>query len=204
MGALDREPARVASDPARWHIPLAEEGLALGEAVAGLHRCGDAQEVIPLLVQLVENPRFQKPGFQLFHGAVDLATHDCIHVLLGRGMLPKDEAFVIGFTMGSTHRVTTPELTLYTFLASHFYPGVYRFSVEDIRVFENAVRLGLISGCRPLDEVDYRGLYDLPLGEARRALGLETDLLRAYYSVEKARYPRSPESQRLLNATPSV
>jgi hypothetical protein len=41
------------------------------------------------MIQLVENPRFNLPGIDLFHGAVDLATHDAIHILLGRGLLPK-------------------------------------------------------------------------------------------------------------------
>ncbi len=65
------------------------------------------QDDIPLIIQLVENPKFDISGIDLFNRAVDLHTHDCIHVILGRAMLPKDEAFVIGFTMGSTNRVTT-------------------------------------------------------------------------------------------------
>ena len=57
------------------------------------------QEDVPLIIKLVENPKYFTS--KLFTGAVDLFTHDCIHVLLGRGLLPKDEAFVIGYTMGS-------------------------------------------------------------------------------------------------------
>ena len=56
------------------------------------------QENIPLIIKLVENPNYNTS--KLFGGAVDLFTHDCVHVLLGRGLLVKDEAFVIGYTMG--------------------------------------------------------------------------------------------------------
>ena len=60
------------------------------------------QEEVPFVIQLVENPRYD---VGLFAGNVDLFTHDCIHVLLGRGLLVKDEAFVIGYTMGSTNKM---------------------------------------------------------------------------------------------------
>ena len=53
---------------------------------------------MPLIIKLVENPNYKTS--KLFGGAVDLFTHDCIHVLLGRGLLPKDEAFVIGVLWG--------------------------------------------------------------------------------------------------------
>jgi hypothetical protein len=182
-----------------WHVPLARDHLTLGEALADMRRSGDRQEDVPLLVQLVENPRFQVPGFQLFHGAVDLRTHDCIHLVLGRGMRPKDEAFVIGFTMGSTHRVGTAEETLYTLIARHLYPGVYRFGPEEIAVFRDALRLGFVSGCAALDTFDYAPHMDEPLRQVRAAAGVETDLLRAYYAIEGRRYPHSPESRRLLD-----
>jgi hypothetical protein len=95
-----------------WHIPFSRDQITLREAKESLAALGAKQEDIPLMIQLVENPRFNLPGIDLFHGAVDLATHDAIHILLGRGLLPKDEAFVIGFTMGSTDQVTTMEENL--------------------------------------------------------------------------------------------
>ena len=72
-----------------WHIPLSRDQITLREALDEMHRSGDRQKDIPLLVQLVENPKYQLPeGFKIFHGRVDLFTHDCLHILLGRGMLP--------------------------------------------------------------------------------------------------------------------
>lgn len=181
-----------------WHIPLSRGAIRFGEARAELAALGASQDDIPLMVQWVENPRFDLPGIDIFHGAVDLKTHDAIHILLGRGMLPTDEAFVIGFTMGSTNRVTTLEENLYAFVTRHFYPKVYRFSADDLRVFRDATKLGYISDCASLDKVDYDPLNHLTIAEARRELNLEENLIRAYYEIEQRRYPQSKASQRLL------
>ncbi|MHC4994903.1 MAG: hypothetical protein ACYTGQ_07605 [Planctomycetota bacterium] len=182
----------------RWHTPLSDRRATLRSALDSLSGFALEQSDIPTIVQFVENPRFEAMGLGVFHGAADLHTHDCIHILLGRGLLAKDEAFVIGFTMGSTKLVTTTEQKLYTFFAKRLYPGVFRFTDDDARVFKDATKLGGVSDCAPLPDADYEPLMDLPLPEARRELGIEEDLLRAYYHIEKRRYPNAPESQRLL------
>ena len=181
-----------------WHVPLSLDHITLREAKESLVKLGAMQEDIPLMIQLVENPRFNIPGFDFFHGAVDLATHDAIHILLGRGLLPKDEAFVIGFTMGSTDRVTTIEENLYALFSKHLYPKVYQFKAEEIRVFKDATKLGFISNCRPLDKIDYAKYLDWKLRDLREEIGLESDLILAYYRIERKRYPKSKASQRLL------
>src|ERR1041384_5632528 len=181
-----------------WHIPLSRAQLTLREAKASLAQVGAKQEEIPLMIQLVENPRYRIPGLELFHGAVDLASHDAIHILLGRGLLPKDEAFVIGFTMGSTDQVTTMEENLYSLFSKHLYPKVYQFQNEEIRIFKDATKLGFISSVRPLDKIDYTKYLDWKLGDIRRDIGLESDLILAYFRIEQKRYPESQASQRLL------
>jgi hypothetical protein len=179
---------------AEWHIPLSRGALSLREAAADLARVGAAPDEIPLMVRLAENPRFG-----IFHGAVDLKTHDYIHALLGRGLLAKDEAFVIGFTMGSTHRLGAAEERLFALIAERLYPGIYRFSKEDVRIFQDAVRLAWVSQCAALDRVPYAQHLDQTLDELRRALGIDVPLLAAYFALEHRRYPHSPESQRLLD-----
>ncbi|MGH7597197.1 MAG: hypothetical protein ACREOI_12650 [bacterium] len=181
-----------------WFIPLSCRDKSLGQTYQELQSFGLKQNDVPYIIQIVENPKSDFPGFDIFHGAVNLQMHDYIHILLGRGLLPKDEAFVIGFTMGSTDRVTATEERLYAFFAKYLYPKEYRFTDEDVRVFKNAVRLGFISNCQPLSQIDYSPYSDWSLREIRKALGIEEDLLRAYYAIEKRRYPNSRESQRLL------
>jgi len=181
-----------------WHIPYSQDQLTLREAKESLARLGARQEEIPLMVQLVENPRFDLPGIDFFHGAVDLKTHDAIHILLGRGLLTKDEAFVIGFTMGSTDKVTTLEENLYAMAAKHFYPKAFQFDDDDIRIFKDASKLGYISDCRPLDQIDYDRFLDWKLRDLRAEVGLESDLLLACYRIEQKRHPDAKASRRLL------
>lgn len=180
-------------------MPLSAGQKTLGGALSELSAIGLKQSDIPFIVQLVENPAYDFPGIDLFHGDTDLAAHDRLHIILGRGLLPKDEAFVIGFTMGSSNRVSTTEERLYAFFAKHLYPREYRFSEEDVQVFRDAVHLGFISDCVSLSSADL-AVYDaMPLVDARAALCIEEDLLRAYYAIERRRYPGSPESRRLLD-----
>jgi hypothetical protein len=179
---------------ADWHIPLSRDSLTLAEAAADLDRVGAAPDEIPWIVRLAENPKFN-----LFHGAVDLKTHDYIHALLGRGLLAKDEAFIVGFTMGSTRRLGATEERLFSLVAKHLYPGIFRFDKEDVRVFRDAARLAYVCNGAALDRVTYAAYRNEPLSAIRRALGIDTALLAAYYAIEKARYPDSPESQRLLD-----
>jgi hypothetical protein len=50
-----------------------------------------------------------------------------------------------------------------------------------------------------LCSTDFERFLDTPLERIREEMGIETDLLRAYYAVEKRRFPKSPESARLLD-----
>lgn len=179
---------------ADWHIPLSHRNMTLGEAAAHLARVGAAPEDIPLMVRLAENPRYN-----LFHGAVDLRTHDYIHAILGRGLLAKDEAFVIGFTMGSTNRLSATEERVFTLVAERLYPGIFRFSREDVRVFRDAVRLAFICDVPALNRIDYGRYMGRALADIRVDLRIDEGLLRAYFALEKRRYPASPESRRLLD-----
>ena len=181
-----------------WQVPMDRDEITLRAANNELARVKARQYEIPLMVQLVENPKFHLPGFRLFHGAVDLRQHDFIHIVLGRGLLPMDEAFTIGFTMGTTNKVTTTEEKLYSLISKYFYPKVYKFDDCDIAIFKDAVRLGYISNCVALDEFDFSPYMETRLRDLREILRLEKDLLVAYYKIEKQRYPDSKASQRLI------
>lgn len=183
----------------RWFIPLSCQESTLGEAYRQLQSFGMKQDDVPYIIQMVENPKFDLPGFDVFHGATDLETHDYIHILLGRGVRPKDEAFVIGFTMGSTDWVSTTEERLFSFFTKYLYPKGYRFNDDDLRVFRDGTKLGYVSDCEALHKVDYRPYLDWKLKDIRAELRIEEDLLRAYYAIEKRRFPESLESQRLLD-----
>ncbi len=181
-----------------WFIPLSQGELTLAEAFTHMRSIALDQGSIPLIVQLVENPKFNLLGIEIFNGATDLETHDYIHLLLGRGVLPKDEAFVLGFTMGSTNRVGDLKNFLYGIFSRYLYPKHYQFTAEDFELFKDAVKLGHISHCTPLDKVDYKSISHLSLDQARARIGINKKLLQAFYEIEATRYPDSPASQRLL------
>ena len=181
-----------------WHLPLSAGDVTLQQALDSLASIGARPHEIPFIVRLLENPKYSLPGMTLFHGAVDLKAHDRIHILLGRGLLTEDEAFTIGFTMGSTKRVRRSEEWLFGWLARHVYPQPYTFDTNAVCIFNDAVRLGGISGCQPLNRIQFDQYSDTPLSVIREQLGLEIDLLTAYYQIEKQRYQHAIASQRLL------
>ena len=172
--------------------------MTLREGLRRLMEIGNSQEEVPLIVRLMENPAFDMPPLSMFRGRVNLEQHDCIHLLLGRGTTLMDEAFTIGFTMGSTKRMSTSATDLFAAVAERIYPKAYRFPLPSVRVFRDAVHLASISNCRRLDAVDFKALMDLPLREIRERLGVEEELLTAYYRIEAARNPEIAACQRLV------
>jgi hypothetical protein len=183
----------------KWHVTLHETQRTLQDCYDELQTFGLSQDQIPLIVKLVENPDYDYlPGFDIFNGGTNIEQHDLIHIVLGRGLRVKDEAFVLGFTAGSTNRVSTTEERLYSFFSKYVYPKNYQFSDDDIHVYKDAVKLGFISDCLALDKIDFGPLMHLSLSEVRQKIGLEVDLLKAYYKIEAKRYPNVTESNRNL------
>jgi hypothetical protein len=177
-----------------WFVPFECDQISLRQGLASLEKLGAPAEEIPLIVRLLENPE----GLGLLPGSVSLHQHDCIHLLLGRGLLPKDEAFIIGFTMGSTKRLSIWEERIFSWISHHFYPDIYRFSKEDLAIFKDAIHLAQVSHCLPFDTINFEQYLDMPLKKIRENIGLEVDLIQTYYALEKIRYPNAKESQRLL------
>ncbi|MEO5714411.1 MAG: hypothetical protein ABIT37_13065 [Luteolibacter sp.] len=180
-----------------FFLPLREGHVTLREGMARLMAIGNPQSEVPWVVRIMENPAFDVPPLSVFHGRVSLEQHDCIHLLLGRGTTLMDEAFTIGFTMGSTKRMSTPALELFGKVAGRLYPKAYRFPPAALRVFHDAVHLASISDCVPLDQAHFQALMDLPLREIRGQLGVEEILLQAYFELEAARNPRIDACRRL-------
>jgi hypothetical protein len=61
-----------------WYIPLAEDDITLAQALDFLRVVGAPAQKIPLIIQIMENPKFNIGGKTLFPGAVTLHQHDCI------------------------------------------------------------------------------------------------------------------------------
>ena len=96
------------------------------------------QSKIHWFVWLIENP---KSPISL-PGAIALFNHDIVHILLARGMEIRDEAMVIGFTMGNSETTSSWVRWLFEFCARHLYPEGYQFDEYDLLEFEKGYSYG--------------------------------------------------------------
>ena len=180
----------LASD---WHHPLSKGQTSLYRVLDSMQEFKLKQEDIPLVVKLTENPDYVTS--KIFTGAVDLFTHDCVHALLGRGLLVKDEAFVIGYTMGSGKKMKRWRRNLFLWVTKYLYPDGYKFTEEERYIFYSGVMAG--SQCSTdLSKVDFNEVLDYKVQAVREKLGIDKDLLKCYYCTEKKLF-KDKESQRL-------
>ena len=180
---LSRDWAKVEAQilSEKWHIRLGRE-IKLGGAKKTMENFALAQEEVPLVIKLTENPKYFTS--RLFTGAVDLFTHDCIHIILGRGLLVKDEAFVIGYTMGSAKKMKRWRRNLFMWVCKYLYPEGYKFGEEERFIFYSGVMAGSKCGV-DLSTVKFDRLLDYDLKDIRLLLGVDENLLRCYYCTEK-------------------
>ena len=118
-------------------------------------------------VWLLENP---KSPISLT-GAIDLYNHDIIHILLDRGMLNRDEAMVIGFTMGNSETTSSWVRWLFEFCARYLYPVSYRFNEYDLLEFERGFAYGYTRSRRNI----HLAVFDVKrdVEEIRKEWGIE-------------------------------
>lgn len=178
-------------------IPLWDHSITLREGMRRLLSIGNDPGEVPFLVKIMENPAFDLPPLSMFRGRVTLEQHDCVHLLLGRGTTLYDEAFTIGFTMGSSKEMSSAATRWFAAVAGRWYPKPYRFPKSARRIFTDAVHLGAVSDCKPLDHVNFGPLMDFTIQEVRQRLGIEEELLQAYYNVEAARNSKITACRRL-------
>jgi len=181
----------------KWQPPPLSSSRLLCEAIEEMEPFKLCQEDVPLSIKLTENPKYFTS--KIFTGAVDLFSHDCIHTLLSRGLLPKDEAFVIGYTMGSSKKMRRWRRNLFMFICKYLYPEGYKFGEEERFVFYCGVMLG--GKCSSdLSKVQFKKLANMKIPYIRKLLGIDKDALECYYCLEKKCFPESLESQRLANS----
>ena len=125
------------------------------------------QSDIHWFVWLIENP---KSPISLT-GAIDLYNHDIIHILLDRGMEVKDEALVIGFTMGNSTATSSWVRWLFEFCARYLYPEGYRFSEDDLVEFEMGYAYGYTRPRRNIHQARFDVKRDVE--EIRNEWGIE-------------------------------
>lgn len=179
------------SDWWEWFPGLDNDSRTLRDVLAELPAA--PATAIPWIVRLFENPA----GWLRLHGAIHLKDHDMIHVLLGRGLLDQDEAFVIGFTMGSTKAVSWAERAWFRFVVSRLYPEPYRISQRMLAAYDLGLEAGQELDVKDLHCVLRDDMLDRPLGAVRRELGIDSHRLREFYARERIALPGTLASSRL-------
>jgi len=193
---LDPHGHRIDSDTktkywGHWYPGLANDQTPLDELIASLPGASDVE--IPEIVRQLENPSSPVA----LPGAVTLGRHDVIHILLGRGLLDQDEAFVLGFTMGNDSKYRDADGDLMRQALEHWYPEPFRILGNKLQIFELGVQTGRSMGIPDIAHFPIEELRSQSVGQARQELKISVEQLREIYAQEKMLNPKSLESGRL-------
>lgn len=177
-----------------WNPGLDTDDMTLAEVLSTMP-AADAEDV-PDIIRRYENP--ESPD--ALPGAIALPRHDCIHVLLGRGLHVQDEAFVIGATMGAASNITDEAVDTFIRVSTTEYPKHWRFEEDHIPSY----RLGVGFAVDNLSNTD---LHLIPLEtapwqsktvrQARKDLGIVKAELRAYFRKAEMLVPGTRATRRL-------
>jgi hypothetical protein len=170
---------------------LDNDQIPLDDLIASLPGASDVE--IPEIVRRLENPSSPVA----LPGAVTLRRHDVIHILLGRGLLDQDEAFVLGFTMANATKYRDADGSLMREALEHWYPEPFRILGNKLHIFDLGVQTGRSMGIPDIAQVPIEELRSYSVGQAREELNISADQLKQIYLQEKALNPKSIESGRL-------
>ena len=174
-----------------WYPGIRNDEKTVDEVILSMPAAPDI--AIPWIVKLFENPTSRLR----FRGAVDLEDHDVLHVLLGRGLQDQDEAFVLGFAMGTAKKIKRIEASLFKLILARLYPEPYRIPAFLQPAFDLGVQCGTKTGAVNLYKQSLKDLRGLTLGEARRRAGIDMNIVREFYQLEQQQIPFTIASLRL-------
>ncbi len=177
-----------------WSPGLDTDAMTIAEVLATMPAA--ATESVPEIITKYENPLSPNA----LPGAITLERHDCIHVLLGRGLHVQDEAFVIGVTMGSASDISEKAVDKFIRISTTLYPKHWRFEQEHISSFRLGVGFAMDNLCganlhlTPLEKEPWQSTS---VKDARKKLGIVKEELRAYFRSAEILTPGTPATRRL-------
>ena len=177
-----------------WNPAAFPDSLTIQEILSSMPQ--SPVEGIPRIIQLFENP---SSPYSLC-GPTDLKTHDIIHILLGRGLLQQDEAFVIGYSMGNASNASALDRMWFLQVATKKYPKPFTFSSEDARIFNLAFDFGMDSDLRNINSLNALEFLGLSLADARKKVALSKKTLADFYKREVSAVGPTKVSARLSKA----
>ncbi len=173
----------------RWYPGLDTDHLSVGAVLDTMP--GVNSEDIPSIISAFENPSspLKLPG------ACNLDQHDVLHVLLGRGLVDQDEAFVLGFTATADPQFTDEDMERYKFAFS-LYPEPYCIRGCDLVAFELGIQAARRMRLGNIIDIDVASVRDQLVGKIRSDLGIDKEVLFDIYDEERRAIP-TPWSKRL-------
>ena len=154
-----------------WDPSTYDYNITLLDAYRDMNRYSMAQkDSIPFIVQLFENPKYDFFRFGLLQGSISLFSHDLLHILLQKNMSMHGEAYVIGYTMGSTKKTSKFDIFLFEHITRFLYPKSYRFDKKAIKSFKHGIIDGYAHEVKDLHKIDYTQFMHKPLTEVRKIL----------------------------------
>jgi hypothetical protein len=181
-----------------WYPGLDNESMTIEQVLLTLPKVPASE--IPWLIRLFENP---ESPFR-FRGAIHLAEHDILHVLLGRGLQDQDEAFVLGFAMGTAKKVSRFQYHVFRWFMVHVYPEPYRIPKFVLPAFDIGVRCGKETGNKNLYRESLQELKPLTISEARKRCGIDPAVLRRAFREEQTAIPFTIAGLRLPTNQSSI
>lgn len=131
----------------------------------------DRQEDIPTLVWLLENPASPVS----LPGKIGLFGHDRLHILLDLGISPAEEAFVVGFSMGTDLRSSWLDVQVFKLASKYLYPTKFRFSDRDLLIFDRGFQYGRNRPVKYLNLANFRYWLDS---------GIDVSVLRNVLAID--------------------
>jgi hypothetical protein len=177
-----------------WQPGLDTDDMTLAAVLDTMPK-SDAEDV-PEIVRKYENP--ESPD--ALPGSISLERHDCLHVILGRGLHVQDEAFIIGVTMGADSTMTSEITEKFVEISTTLYPAVWRFKPDHISSYRLGVGFAMdnLKGVNlhltPWENEPYQSQT---VRELRKSLRLVKAEMRAYYRKEELLVPGTRASRRL-------
>ena len=173
-----------------WDPFVLSETITLAQALATIPP--SPIQKMPLLVRILENPASPFP----LAGPTSIFDHDCIHVVLGRGLLQQDEGFVIGYSVGNASDSSALDRLLFRDLSA-LYPKPYTFMDNDLISFDHGFDCGASSSLRDMHLFPFSECVNRTIGSVRKELALCRRQLRAWFREEVTLIPSSKASRRL-------
>ena len=176
----------------KWYPQIEySDDVKLSDVLATLP--GNDPNEISWIVKLIENPESK----WALPGAISLFEHDVVHILLGRGLLPQDEAFVIGFTMGNASGLRMYHTMIFKFFARFLYPKIYRFTKDQLKIFDLGVKYGKSRMFKNIHEVDMIEDVNETINSLKKKYYIDTDKLKEIMKEEIKIIPDSKVTERL-------